>query len=107
MLNVTPVDVVVVVVDDAADEPPEDINAVEEPPPDAEPVDAVLCLGRLYFGRPINSSARDPCVFLLLAESSSILGRYLANFLNSAMKSFRYCGRKRYMFLLVSFIAAS
>ena len=37
MLNVTPVDVVVVVVDDAADEPPEDINAVDEPPPDAEP----------------------------------------------------------------------
>ena len=40
---------------DAADEPPDAINAVDEPPPDAEPVDAVLCLGRLYLGRPINS----------------------------------------------------
>ena len=92
---------------DAADEPPDAINAVDEPPPDAEPVDAVLCLGRLYLGRPINSSARDPSVFLLPVSSTSALGRYLANLLNSAIKSVKYCGRKRYMFLLVSFTAVS
>ena len=34
---------------DAADEPPDAINAVDEPPPDAEPVDAVLCLGPVSY----------------------------------------------------------
>lgn len=92
VLIVTPDDVEVVAVSVAADEPPDAINAVEEPPPDAEPVDAVLCLGLLYLGSPINSSASDPSVFLLPSTSTSALGRYLANLLNSAIKSVRYCG---------------
>ncbi len=95
VLNVTPVDVAVLAVSVVdADPPPDAINPVEEPPPDAEPVDAVLCLGLLYLGNPINSSASDPSVFLLPSISTSALGRYLANLLNSEIKSVRYCGLK-------------